>query len=291
MYARGTWADAFIIAQLPPCLKAAPLAICWEVTRSALHCGVDISKFDVPYSNDWKSQDSLRASLRRHYLFRDKALPEPCREDAWAAGLTTFQTRGLGVTLTAEVEFAPEKPRLGPLFLLSLNPLKVERSHRLSRRFGADRFLEIVFPSPSGKEAPAIVKKQDEGVDKIIKWLANSEHSFLGRKWAPFSIKPTAKMKTVKRQGLPDMQVKIHKERVWFFAEDGGSFTRQHRVPPRDEATNIARRTRFSLRRMLNWAIAAEKNEEQPALKLFSRIALSTFVHSRSVLPASQVPV
>lgn len=271
-------------AKLPPCLDKAPLAVAWEITRAALHCDVDLEKLDLSYEAEWNKQEALRNALLRHRLFQGKVLPERCREDAWSASMSTFQTRGLGVALTADLEFAATSNESGPLFSVSLQPLKLEQCHRLSRRFGADRFLEVNFPSPSGKDVPAVVKKAEGGCgpEKIIEWLTHNKHQFLRRQWVPFFTRDTKKKKVFQRQGRDTEFKMIHLERICFFAEDGDDFSRckgndGERIPPPEEATAITKRSRFRLRRLLRWAIGVDKSKSQPALKLFSRIALSKF--------------
>lgn len=273
-----------VAAKLPPCLDKAPLAVAWEITRAALHCDVDLEKLDLSYKTEWNKQDALRSALFRHKLFQGKVLPERCREDAWNASMSTFQTRGLGVALTADLEFVAASKEYGPLFSLSLQPLKLEQCHRLSRRFGADRFLEVNFPSPTGKDVPAVVRKEEggHGPEKIIEWLTHSKHQFLRRQWAPFFTRDTKKKMAFQHRGRDTEFKMIHLERICFFAEDGDGFSRckgsdGDHVPLLEEASTITKRSRFKLKRLLKWAIGADKSKSQPALKLFSRIALSEF--------------
>jgi hypothetical protein len=247
--------------------------------RAALHCGVDLDKFNLPYSEAWFDQDSLRNSLRGYQPFHGKSLPEPSKTAAWEASLSTdsaFQARGLAVSLNADVRFAPDSPKGSPLFAVSLQPLKLERSHRLGRRFGPDRFLEVKFPSLALKDVPAIVKNDKDGINKIIRWLCYGKHDFLGRQWAPFYTRDCdLKVHEVNAPGLKTEVKKIRAERICFFAEDGNGFNPTDQIPAKADASRIEARTRTTLPLLLDWAIQVKTNMRQPALKLYSRIALS----------------
>jgi len=96
----------------------------------------------MAYDKSWENQNALRSVLYQRPEFRPHAFPEMSSDDAWAAALSSFHSRGRSVDLSAVLDFnmAPS----GPLFILSMLPLKLDDSHRLSRRFGSDRFLEIL---------------------------------------------------------------------------------------------------------------------------------------------------
>ncbi|KAH6682263.1 RNA-dependent RNA polymerase [Plectosphaerella plurivora] len=253
---------------LPSVLNNAPLGVCWEVTRIALFCK------DLPYSDAWLDQTTLRKALRRHPSFIEKIFPEKSGEDAWKASLSTFQEAdGKAISLAVNLSWSAEKT--GPLFDVSLQPLKLDQSHRLGRRFGADRFLDLNMPSPMDqKNKPVAINKTEGASDVIIRWVSNGEHFFVGRKWAAFYTR-TWQKKEKKRHS--DEEITLNFERVHCFAENGNTFTRGKGVPSKDEATTLGVRNKMKVGDMLNWMLSMKhtKNAAQPALKLFSRMALS----------------
>lgn len=130
------------------------------------------------------------------------------------------------------------------------------------------------MPSPNGKDVPSIVKKDPEGAEKIIQWLTDNLHYFVGRSWVPFYTRDMKK--TTKDPQNPQKTRNIFQERVQFFAVDGISFRPpQSQFPPPQEAQSLSTRTKMRRCDLLGWAVSIEKNAKQPVPKLFSRLALS----------------
>ncbi|PNP54039.1 hypothetical protein THARTR1_05246 [Trichoderma harzianum] len=238
-----------------PALTHAPLAVIWEVTRAALHCKVSLDQFDLVYkpNDSWHDQNSMRDAISNHHLFHGKSLPPSSDPVAWHTALGDFQTKVKAVTLSADLVYNQDST--GPLYSLQLHPLKLELGHRLARRFGADRFLEITIPSLSGsaeEEPPSILKKDPKSLEKIVDWLTKPDHYFLGRTWKPFFVR------TVKGKKI-------------------SGTTRTDGISPLAEALETKARTKMKLSGLLKWAIGIdnERNSEQPVTKLFSRLALS----------------
>jgi hypothetical protein len=186
--------------------------------------------------------------------------------------MTDFQTKVKTATLTAELVYNQDG---GPLYSLRLQPLRLELGHRLARRFGADRFLEILIPSPSSSsdEDPKVLKEA-KSLEKIVEWLTKSRHYFLGRSWKPFYVRG------VKGKKIPATTRSTPQDRVYLFACDGNNFRSPSiadGIPPLEEALEIKRRTKMKLSGLLKWAVAIDKerNSQQPIAKLFSRLALS----------------
>lgn len=210
--------------------------------------------------------------------FVGKGLPPSCDNQAWEAGLGSFHIREKAVTLCAELSFRPEEK--GPLFSLKLQPPKFELGHRLSRRFGADRFMEVIIASPNCQDVPPIVGREMYGVEKIIRWLTGNElpHYFLGRTWTPFFTRDF--QKSVKDSDDPQKTRHIMLQRIHFFASDGNGFTPQEAlgsIPKPEEALRPFSRKKMSTRDLLVWALDINVNADQPIPKLFSRIKLSAF--------------
>ncbi|PTB66240.1 hypothetical protein BBK36DRAFT_1118900 [Trichoderma citrinoviride] len=266
---------ANIWPKLPhPELTQAPLAVIWEITRAALHCKVSLEQFDLLYepNDSWHDQSRLRETISRHPLFRGKSLPPASDSVAWKTALGDFQTKVKTATLSAELVYNQDG---GPLYSLRLQPLKLELGHRLARRFGADRFLEILIPSPSSSsdEDPKVLKEA-KSLEKIVDWLTKSRHYFLGRSWKPFYVRG------VKGKKLSGTTRSTPQDRVYLFACDGNNFRSPSvadSIPPLEEALETKRRTKMKLSGLLRWAIGIdnERNSQQPITKLFSRLALS----------------
>ncbi|CAG1974943.1 unnamed protein product [Fusarium graminearum] len=257
-----------------PGLNQAPLIILWELTRAALHCRVDLSGWDLEYKADqtWHDQTSFRALIFRHRLFIGAGLPPPCDRVVWNAAFESFALHDKNVTLAAEFVINTEDS--GPLYKLKLQPPRLELGHRLARRFGADRFMEIIIPSPTSRDAPEIIRSDEQGADKVIGWLNDNLHYFLGRSWSPFYNR--AASKSVKDPRPPHKSITIMQERVYFFAIDGNNFRPpENRFPALEEATSLEYRTKMRRSDLLKWAIDVEANAFQPVPKLFSRLALS----------------
>lgn len=236
------------------------MCVIWEFTRICLHCGVDIEGLDMNYDPSWaQSCHHLWAGLRKHPAFASRAFPEPPTERAWEAATQGFRLNNDAVVLSGSIDFNPFKE--GPLVRFRMNALRLEKGCRLNRRFGADRFLDILMPQLHGKDNPDILKKN---VDSFIHWLTN-KHSFLGRKWSAFYTMDGGKWKPVKDLWIGKEPTSIFKERLHFFAEFGDNFTKSESSDalPVESAAD-----------MLDWLLQFERNKKQPYLKLFSRIGL-----------------
>jgi hypothetical protein len=192
-----------------------------------------------------------------------------------------FHSKDQVVILTASLALNSAKD--GPLFKLSLQPLKLDLPHRLDRRFGSDRFLELIIPSLYTKEVKAISKGNESVViDSIHNWLVEGHHILLGRVWRSFFVKQATPKKIYKDDTLKPETVTILQERVYLFAEDGNDFLRTEgtqSVPPRLQANTS--RTKMKREHLLDWLLQIsqhEKNRQQSIFKLFSRIALGAHI-------------
>jgi hypothetical protein len=227
----------------------------------------------LPYEPDLNDQNRLWERLRRLKCFEGKSFPERSRPEAWSAAMSEhFRSTDQVVILAASLALNSSKD--GPLFKLSLQPLKLDLPHRLDRRFGSDRFLEIVIPSTYSRE----MKKYESGMDTIYNWLVSGVHVLAGRIWSSFYVKQALPKKIHKDDTLKPEVVTILQERVYLFAEDGNDFRRaeatQH-VSPRLELSSA--HTKMKRKGLLDWLLQIQQipeNQKQPVCKLFSRIAL-----------------
>ncbi|KAK1756494.1 RNA-dependent RNA polymerase [Echria macrotheca] len=267
----------------PQWLQRAPLAVAWEVTRIGLHCQVDLNTIVINYEPSWnKGVEEIWKAFRKYNQTSNKQLfqsfPEKPSAEAWMAAMSTFETKGNVVVLQATLDW--NEARTGPLFHVNLRPLHLDQGCRLTRRFGGDRFFEILLPSPTSSVAPPIISKHDGAPEQVISWLTQQQHSLAGRKWRAFYTKDAGYRKPLREFRLgPEPPKAVFKDRVHFFAECGNGFQfAPRRVPgqkfvvPVDES--IHTRTEFKVSQMLDWLLNIEENGWQPHLKLFSRIQL-----------------
>ncbi|KAH6635795.1 RNA dependent RNA polymerase-domain-containing protein [Chaetomium tenue] len=261
--------------KFPRWLRDAPLPVAWEITRICLHCKVEIDNDTVKYDPKWAKSDMLGIwrSLSQLEPFRGKSFPERPPAEVFAAALAGFESRGNTVVMSAALEFNPNKS--GPLFLLDMKPLRFDEGCRLTRRFGPDRFLEVLIPSPTALNAPPIIKDTAGGADQLIQWFTQKPHSIVGRQWQAFYSKDAGYRKPPKDFKLgPDAKATF-KERVHFFAENGPNFRptsirSRHEIP----SDTAQQRAQIRVSQMLDWLLHLDQNEGQPHLKLFSRIQL-----------------
>ncbi|KAH6624017.1 RNA dependent RNA polymerase-domain-containing protein, partial [Chaetomium sp. MPI-SDFR-AT-0129] len=260
----------------PGWLHPAPLAIAWEVTRICLHCGVDLEDPSLRYQREWAKSDlvGIWRSLQELDVFRGKTFPERPSPEAFAAALSgNFECRGNTVAMTASLDFNPASS--GPLLLLDMKPLRLDEGCRLTRRFGADRFLEIVMPSPTASAVPDAIKKMDGADEQIFQWISGRRHNLVGREWQVFFSKDAGYRKPAKDVRLGPDSKSTYKERVHLFAENGPKF-RRVTIRSRAEIPVDAPQQWSQMRagHVLDWLLQLEQNGQQPYLKLFSRIQL-----------------
>ena len=193
-----------------------------------------------------------------------KALPERSSIQAWKGA------EGPGIVLTGELSFC-EKPG-GAVFGYHLNPLKLEKSHRLARRYGADRFIILGIPGLSPQDLPSYLRKDADIVrSRIVGWLVQIQHSLLGRKWKAFFVK--AKPTTKSRRGN-QQDSKTIRHRIYLFAEDGEGFITRKAAARMFGGGSKMAHTVFTVNELLDWVLPSNKNKDQSILKLFARLTL-----------------
>ncbi|KAH8898223.1 hypothetical protein GQ53DRAFT_742330 [Thozetella sp. PMI_491] len=262
--------------QFPKGLRDAPIAVVWEVTRICLHCDIDLAHTKIQYDPRWASQDfaDLWKGLRRLDVFQGKSFPERPTAEAWQAALGSFTSRGNAVFLSLALDYNYEAD--GPLFHVRMQPVRLAQSYRLARRFGSDRFLDVLMPSPcSARNIPKAMKK-DGAANEVIKWLTEKPHHFVGRRWMPFFVRDAGyRRQPVEFRLGGENDTLVYKDRVTFFAESGPGFQPLPRGSNYPLSTEVhRRRSEFKVEAMLKWLLQPEANSEQAHLKLFTRIQL-----------------
>ncbi|KAI1754158.1 hypothetical protein F4782DRAFT_528600 [Xylaria castorea] len=279
---------------LPAHFQSAPLAIRWEIMRVALYCGIHMDDLRFQYEPILNDQTRLWDRLRRLSALEGKVFPEKTRPEAWkAATSATFSSTDQVVVLTAILTLNSAKA--GPLFKLTLQPLRLDLPHRLDRRLGSDRFLELIIPSPYIKDIKNLSKGNESVViDSIHNWLVRDSHVLMGRTWKSFYTKQATPKKLYKDDTLRPETITILQDRVYLFAENGTDFlhaTATQSVSPKFEFTNS--HTKMKREHLLDWLLQIQQNREnqkQSVYKLFSRIALGlSRTHPTVVLEPQQI--
>ena len=238
--------------------------------RVFLHTGVSMPELKTPASLDFKNYDCLWQFLKAHQTLRGKIFPERCGKDVWAASWEDYLCGTRGVVLVGSLQRSTDD---SSLIQFRLAPMQLDRQHRLGRRLGNDRFLEIdmyEFQFTS-KHIPTVIGEERRAT--VVEWLFNRSHFLFGRTWKSFFIKQLRLKKQKKNRkligSLPDEGEKYY-YRVYFFAVDGPGFTHcADRIPPL-EAKNF----KFDIPKLLDLIRPIHENETESFLKLFSRISL-----------------
>ena len=228
-------------------------------------CGVPLSCFSDlsnqiqdDYGQLWSDLSSTVSKVR------NVPLPEKSSLQAWTKAGEGFE----GIGLSGRLKFLEQKD--GPVFEMSLQPLKLEASCRFARKFGHDRFCVMLLPSfGSGGLPPYLKPIQLSARDAIIQWLVETEHSFLGRTWRAFFEKPES---TKKGQKGVKNNSNDARYRVYLFAEDGIDFRQKSVEGETDPRRSI--HSKLSTRELFEWFMSPKNNSQQTVLKLFNRLGL-----------------
>ncbi|KAF4580869.1 RNA-dependent RNA polymerase 1 [Ophiocordyceps camponoti-floridani] len=261
-------------------LDMAPLPVLWEVTRIFQHCQVESETCNMAYDEGWVDQHLLRRTLAGHPAFAGKALPVASDSKAWALACRGLLGKTHQVCFSIELVMRPVAKGLFPLEM-RLSPLTLEPSHRLARRFGADRCLEMTIPDPQYLERELIKAAGGDSSFQIRfnRWLHNGHlHPFASRLWFPYFFSRK------KSQGAAMY-------RIYFFASDGHHFRESPvgALPPPGEASDPLLRTKLRPEGLLHWAVAIKRPENlaMSAVKLFSRLSIS---HTRTYSNVELLP-
>ncbi|KAL6722297.1 hypothetical protein ACLMJK_001404 [Lecanora helva] len=241
-----------------------PFGQLFEVYRMSIACGVPLEMFRGCLTQKYEKYDLLWTDLTSTIAdAKGSCIPERSSLAAWSR-LNDYR----GVAFMGKLQFLDQVT--GPVFKLSLHPLKVESSYRFARKYGHDRFCVIQLPSLGNDGLPSYLKPiQAAASDIIIKWLVETEHCFLGRVWRAFYVKPES---TKKGQKGSKNNFSDARYRVYLFAENGVDF---RQTPIRGEADPRAiSHCRVTVRQLLDWHMLPDINAEQTVLKFFNRLGL-----------------
>ena len=236
--------------------KEPDFRVIYEVSRVALHADlppqqllnslIDEKKHPATnYSDIWSTLARLIDKYR-------KRMPERSSQAAWeAAGLPAESCR---VALSGNLKYntAPD----GPLFRLELQPLKIEPSYRLKRKYGPHRFFHLGFSGTEPRDLPPFLKSNaDDAGDIIRAWIKSSCHELLGRKWKCFYQKD--QQASTRKRKETRFEFNEPRAKFFLFAEGG-----------------IGIDMPLTTKKMIEWLIDVRKTGNESCLKLFSRVAL-----------------
>jgi hypothetical protein len=239
-----------------------------------------MDQFNFPYVDEWLDYDVLWGFLRRLPALRDKKFPERCEQEAWNTAKNGFKLGFRGVVFAASLRLCPSNSE--SLFSLKLQPLKLDYSHRLERRFGNDRFLELEVPNLEGRMQTNNSSKPGPNVQQsLIDWLVDADHRLLGRTWKAFFVKPKEDRKGDKKKRSNSVKSESDGSdaskafRVYLFATDGVGISKA------SSSKKISGHVAMKVQGLLDCIRPTQENSHQPYPKLFARTALG--MHSSSL--------
>lgn len=218
-----------------------------------------------PKSDDY---NILWSYLKGLPALKGKQFPGRTKETVWAIAMGKEESvPSSGVCMKATLVIQDRKLRI------EFEPLTLNLQSRLSRKFGADRFLTIGIPSPEemSRALKHVLKTttEEEICTMIVKWISNSQHSFLNRTWKWFSVSPRKEpsTKAEHHEFTGEETRKIYLHDHCFFATKSPDFN-----APEESCKNM------EIGEMLRWLIPLEENKKQQYTKLFSRITLGSLL-------------
>ncbi|KAL8670790.1 MAG: hypothetical protein Q9168_004688 [Polycauliona sp. 1 TL-2023] len=234
----------------------------YELCRVSIQTQVPLEAFDHASTQVVDDYETLWSTIAVTAKQHGSTLPERSSSAAWKQSEQDFK----GVALTGSLKFL-EHPGHG-VFEFRLNPLKVEPTYRLARKFGHDRFFVLSVPRIEPRHLPSHLNSDSNARQSIVDWLLQSEHSFLGRRWRAFYVKPEG------RKAGPSSSVTLtdSKFRVYLFAENGHDFVSSANGGEKDP--RMFEHSPTERKEVIEWLVSLKINRDQPALKFFSRIGL-----------------
>ncbi|KAF7865345.1 hypothetical protein EAF04_006322 [Stromatinia cepivora] len=258
-----------ILPTLPSCLKKAPFFVSYEITRVFLFVQVPIAGFTLPYVKAWEEYDKLWNMLKSLPILQDKKFPERCAPKVWDTATKGYIRGFNGIVFTAALR--ENKTESGPLLSFQLQPMKLDLSNRLERRFGSDRFLELAVPDLGSRKRGSTTSKVDPNAcDALKSWLVNGDHQLLGRTYKAFFVTSGKRKRKSSLKSDAEEESSATPFRAFLFATDGNGFVKGSRA--RDPAPHV--RVRMTVEELLNCIRPTAENDYQPYMKLFARTAL-----------------
>ncbi|KAF4949400.1 hypothetical protein FSARC_13490 [Fusarium sarcochroum] len=245
----------------PMQMENAPLIIKWETHRIAQHCSISLKSVVLRYSSAWEDQRLFRRALKSMSCFHEKTFPPECDSKVWLEGLSGNSECKRDVVFKAILHL---NHKTGDAKLEFGIPT-LERSSRLRRKFGFDRFIDLQLLISSRSRSSS----QADRDRALAKWLVHNDHLFLSRKWTAFFIEDPKFKPTSATLSSEFREVK----KVCLFAEEGQGLephlTKHSTIAPIQQPARTVC-DRFS---MLDWLLRFDHNMSEPYMKLFHRIS------------------
>ncbi|CAD6444169.1 f97d1a8f-f65a-4b30-a5cc-8bf4ab972e43 [Sclerotinia trifoliorum] len=258
-----------MLPTLPPCLKRAPFSVSYEITRVFLFVQVPISEFTSPYVKAWEEYDKLWNMLKGLPILQGKKFPERCPPKVWDIATKGYIRGFNGIVFTATLR--ENKTESGPLISFHLQPMKLDLTNRLERRFGSDRLIEFAVPDLGSRKRGSTAFKVDTNACDVLKsWLVNGDHQLLGRTYKAFYLTSGKRKRKSSLKSDAEEESSATPYRAFLFATDGNGFVKGSRA--RDPPPQV--RVRMTVGEMLNYIRPTAENDHQPYMKLFARTAL-----------------
>ncbi|ORY13850.1 RNA dependent RNA polymerase-domain-containing protein [Clohesyomyces aquaticus] len=223
-----------------------PYFIRFICLRIGLENSVSLQDVAHDIGPGWLDYDNFWHTVKTHPNCVNTIIHDPKR--AWSTikkGLDGYTFKGRVVL---------NNRRSGPVFTMELLPLAADKSCRLQRKFGTDRFLYLTFPSLNSKTKSERFRRDDlVQIQEQFKLWFKTEHSFLGRKWRAFHLEPIKKGKMASR----DSNQNGNNNRIVLFATEGQDIEEP-----------------LSLGGMMDWFFPFALNKNQSFCKAFARFDL-----------------
>jgi hypothetical protein len=149
----------------------------------------------------------------------------------------------------------------GPLIQTKLDPVRWEnKSTRVERRFGSDRFLVLTAPSFT-RNLPRHIVGQDQEESRRVAWeeWLGEPKFFMGRQWVIYSIEDIDHDKIKRARSAKNAGGNVPIKEFFLFATKG--------VGTDEEISTFS---------FLNWMFPFKENAAQPVCKVAARFTLST---------------
>ncbi|APA10934.1 hypothetical protein sscle_07g057040 [Sclerotinia sclerotiorum 1980 UF-70] len=258
-----------MLPTLPSCLKKAPFFVSYEITRVFLFVQVPMAGFTLPYVKAWEEYDKFWNMLKGLPILQGKKFPERCPRKVWDIATKGYIRGFNGLVFTATLR--ENKTEFGPLISFHLQPMKLDLTNRLERRFGSDRFIEFAVPDlESMKRGSPAFKVDPNACDALKSWLVNGDHQLLGRTYKAFYVTSGKRKRKSSLKSDAEEESSATPYRAFLFATDGIGFVKGSRA--RNPAPQV--RVRMTVGEMLNCIRPTAENDYQPYMKLFARTAL-----------------
>ncbi|KAG9191956.1 hypothetical protein G6011_10690 [Alternaria panax] len=233
------------VEKLPRTLEHMPYHILFICQRLAIEYSVPLQHLVRGMNAYTISSDSetFWRFIEEHHDVPSVKVRESSR--LWQAAKRKFD----GYTFKGHISFSLKDT--GPIVYLTLLPVQADKSCRLQRMFGSDRFLYLLAPVFNSSKTNRFNADQVQQVrSQWQAWLL-TEHSFLGRKWRVFHIEDLKKSKTSRRKDV------VHDKRIVLFATEGCGIEQP-----------------CSVGQMMHQFLPFDANRNQGFCKAFARIEL-----------------